>query len=306
MSPEDFKAGMRRFPAAVSVITAEHGGARAGMTATAVMSLTAEPPQLAVALNRSASALPSVLAAGAFAINTLAYDQDAVGNRFAGAGGLKGEQRFEGAEWTTLETGAPVLLKSAVSFDCRLAATHEIDTHILLVGEVVAVQLGESDRQLLYVDGGWAGLAKATKDDVERYLGAVRRAVACIDEAQTEHAEPLRQLHAFVRAFAEFHLELDRDVEALQGLEPLLSRETLAGIKAAKAGFDEKLRGLLTGGVASGAFHIANVALTAQTITGMTSWVSRWHKSSGLSRGELGERLCELVDVTVGAGALAA
>lgn len=42
----EFRRGMRQLAAAVSVITTEHGGQRAGMTATSVTSLTAEPPQI--------------------------------------------------------------------------------------------------------------------------------------------------------------------------------------------------------------------------------------------------------------------
>src|SRR5262245_52133919 len=103
-----FREGMRQLAAAVTVITAERHGVRNGLTATAVMSVSAEPPRLAIAVNQSASALKLLLEAGAFAVNVLSYDQEGVANRFASVA-VKGDARFEGATWHTLETGAPVL-----------------------------------------------------------------------------------------------------------------------------------------------------------------------------------------------------
>ena len=46
LDPVAFRAAMRTVPGAVAVITAEHDGVRNGMTATAVCSVSAHPPQL--------------------------------------------------------------------------------------------------------------------------------------------------------------------------------------------------------------------------------------------------------------------
>jgi flavin reductase (DIM6/NTAB) family NADH-FMN oxidoreductase RutF len=294
---------MRKFPGAVSVITAEHDGVRAGMTATAVMSLTAEPPQLAVALNQQASALPCIVSAGSFGINALAYDQDSIGDRFAGAGGVKGEARFAGADWTKLATGAPILERAAVSFDCTLRTQYEIDTHVILIGAVKAVKLGSTDRQLLYVDGSWAGLVKVTIDHAREYRAAVEQALACIDNAMARHTTPSDQLREFVRAYTAFHIDMDKEIELLMSLDRFLKSDALADIKHAKKQFDLSLEKLLVAGVECGEFKIANVPLTAQLIVGMISWPGRWRKSTGLSRDELGENLWEMVRTVVSAGA---
>ena len=44
IDPGAFRAAMARFPGAVTIITARHGSERRGITATAVCSVTADPP----------------------------------------------------------------------------------------------------------------------------------------------------------------------------------------------------------------------------------------------------------------------
>lgn len=52
---DDFKQAMRRLATTVAIVTTGSGETYAGMAATAVMSVTADPPTLVVAVNRTAS-----------------------------------------------------------------------------------------------------------------------------------------------------------------------------------------------------------------------------------------------------------
>ncbi len=53
ISADQFKSVMRRFAASVNVITSVDGTVMNGMTATAVCSVSADPPSLLVIVNRS-------------------------------------------------------------------------------------------------------------------------------------------------------------------------------------------------------------------------------------------------------------
>lgn len=156
---QDFKRGMRHLAAAVNVIASGAGSKRQGFTATAVMSLTAEPPLLAVAVNRQNGAFDVIRTTRCFSINTLAHDQTNVALCFSGATGLKGEARFERGLWSRGVTGAPILSESAVSFDCHVDREIEFSTHSLFVGAIAAVTVGFEKSPLLYVNGDWAYLA---------------------------------------------------------------------------------------------------------------------------------------------------
>src|SRR3546814_51786 len=162
VSSDQHREGMRQLAAAVSIVACESNGVRNGLTATAVMSLSVDPPSLSVAVNRSASALPLLLKSGAFSVNVLCYEQTHIASRFA-SGSIRGEERFDNAEWITLQTGSPILTTAAAAFDCRTDQTIEYGTHVLLIGTIEAIHVNPDERPLLYVDGSWSGLVKDRK-----------------------------------------------------------------------------------------------------------------------------------------------
>jgi flavin reductase len=157
---EQFRLGMRNLAGAVSLVTSSHAGHRYGMTATAVCSVSAEPPTLLVCINRNANTHGAIGKARMFCVNVLRAEDRALSRLFSGA--KKGEARFRGTQWTRLATGAPVLLGALAAFDCRVAKRVVYGTHTIFVGEVERVMLGRKGKPLLYVDGQYAKLAALT------------------------------------------------------------------------------------------------------------------------------------------------
>lgn len=154
-----FKLAMRRLAAGVTIITTCHNGERGGLTATAVCSLSADPPQLLVCVNRSAHAHDVIRRGANLCVNLLARRHKALAGRFAGQmKGVMGEERFRAGRWTTLKTGAPVLDDALASFDCVIRETVESSTHTIFIGQVVDVRLRAEGHPLLYAGGAYAGL----------------------------------------------------------------------------------------------------------------------------------------------------
>lgn len=151
--PADFRLAMRELAGHVSVIATGVGADRTGFTATSVSSFSAEPPTLLVCLNRTSSSYPVLVRSGAFTVNVLHAEQQAVAERFSGVGGIKGEARYEGARWTTLCSGAPALAGAAAVFDCVLDELIERHTHAIVIGRVVAVAVEPGRSALLYRHG---------------------------------------------------------------------------------------------------------------------------------------------------------
>lgn len=159
MSSQLFLAGMRKVAGAVSVITtAGNDGERRGLTATAVCSLSVEPPSLIVCVNRKTRVAQFVPDSGIFAVNVLSHAQEAIARAFAGQTGLAAADRFSVGEWGTGATGAPVIAGALASFECTLDQIVEHTTHIILIGRVVATALGEG-RSLVYLDGAFSSVA---------------------------------------------------------------------------------------------------------------------------------------------------
>lgn len=159
VTPEAFIHGMRQLAAGVTLITTAHDGRRAGLTATAVCSVSAEPPQLLVCINHRAETHQLVAKSGAFAVNVLASDQHGLAEIFAGTGGVYGDRRFERANWTVLDTGAPVLLAGLASFDCRVVEILPARTHSIFIGEVMALRREPEREPLVYVQGDYGLIA---------------------------------------------------------------------------------------------------------------------------------------------------
>lgn len=144
-SPENladlFKGGMRRLASGVSLITTAHDGEPAGLVATAVSSVSAEPPTLLICINQSASAHKSISASGKVCVNLLSSaDQDLVD---AFCRSSRRSERFTTGDWATLDTGVPVLTSSLAAFSCRVSKEFNHGSHTIFLCEVLNVYNAE-------------------------------------------------------------------------------------------------------------------------------------------------------------------
>jgi flavin reductase len=155
VNKEAYREAMARLGAAVNVIATAGPGGRAGFTASAVCSVTDTPPTLLVCANRSNDSHAALKANGVVCVNTLTASQQELSAVFAGLTSHSVEQRFDVGVWSTLITGAPVLVDAAVAFDCRIDKVVEVGTHDVLFCIVEAVQLGAAHEGLIYYARGY-------------------------------------------------------------------------------------------------------------------------------------------------------
>lgn len=147
----DFRLAMRRVVSSVAIVTARSGGIRNGLTATAVCSVSAEPPTVLACVNRNASAEAVIAESGSFAVNFLTEDHVAIAKLFS-TPKLDGGNRFGEGDWLSMVTGSPVLAGAAASFDCKVETRIASGTHHIYIGRVLAVASVERNA-LLYRDG---------------------------------------------------------------------------------------------------------------------------------------------------------
>ena len=159
VTPQSFIQGMRQLASGVTLITAAHQDRRAGLTATAVCSVSADPPQLLACINRQAETHQMIAGSGAFAVNVLTRDQHRLAQIFAGAAGVYGDRRFAEAQWRTMVTGAPVLWPCVATFDCRLIELVPVASHSIFIGRVLAVDSQPDLAPLVYVEGDYGLIA---------------------------------------------------------------------------------------------------------------------------------------------------
>jgi flavin reductase len=153
-----FRAGMARLAGAVNIVTTLGPAGPAGFTATAVCSVSAEPPMLLVCLNRASSAAAAFDAAAMLCVNTIAADQAEVAQVFGGRTPMA--ERFAGGGWLDGAGGVPRLAGALVAFEGRIVARHPAGTHQVLFCEVTAVHQGPAGRAAsLYWERGFHRLS---------------------------------------------------------------------------------------------------------------------------------------------------
>jgi flavin reductase len=158
---ETYREAMARFGAAVSIVTTDGAGGRFGFTASAVTSVTDDPPTLLVCVNRRNDSHPALMTNKVFCISTLAAGQEEISGVFGGKEATQ-EARYAVGAWHTLATGAPVLAGAVVSFDCRVVQITEIGTHSVVFGEVVAIEHGSAHDGLVYFGRSYHTLRRPT------------------------------------------------------------------------------------------------------------------------------------------------
>ncbi|WP_085025916.1 flavin reductase family protein [Ensifer aridi] len=154
---EGLKRALRALGGGVSIVTAGEGETRTGATVTSATALSIEPPRMFVSLNRSSSTWPVVERYGHFCINVVRQDHETLANQFAGRGGLTGPERYRGAAWTRLLSGAPVLEDAAAVIDCEVEEAIIRYSHSIVIGRVIGIRIGNGG-SLIYRDGRYHSL----------------------------------------------------------------------------------------------------------------------------------------------------
>lgn len=160
ITADSYRALMRHQAGAVTVVATDHDGVRGGLTATAFSSLSDSPPTILVCIHRTAGAHDLIVTARKFTVSILAADQQDVAERFSGASGVRGAARFEGSDWSRLETGAPALDGALANLDCRLIEHHRFTTHSIFIGNVVAGRVSAEAEPLLYFRGDYWNIGR--------------------------------------------------------------------------------------------------------------------------------------------------
>jgi flavin reductase (DIM6/NTAB) family NADH-FMN oxidoreductase RutF len=158
VSAGDFRSAMRHLAGGVSVITAGRGNDITGMTVTSVSSLSVDPPTLIVSINRDSSSWPPLKRHGVFGVNILTADQLDIAERFTGKDGLKGADRFAGAEWMTRASGVPLLVGALAAVDCEVEEIVERHSHAIVIGRVLDMQISTRTAALAYWQGQYVAI----------------------------------------------------------------------------------------------------------------------------------------------------
>jgi 3-hydroxy-9,10-secoandrosta-1,3,5(10)-triene-9,17-dione monooxygenase reductase component len=150
-----FKDAMSRFATGVTIVTAMEDGVPVGFTCQSFVSLSLEPPLVALAPAKTSTSWPRIARAGSFCVNVLAAEQEGLCRGFAVSGGDK----FAGVPWRPAAIGgAPVIEGSLAWVDCSVELIHDAGDHELVIGKVRDLEVGVGE-PLVFYQSTFANLA---------------------------------------------------------------------------------------------------------------------------------------------------
>lgn len=155
---ERYRDAMRRVPAAVTILTSLFENEANGLTATAVCSVTADPPQVLVCVNRDATAHMLIAKSRHFVVNFLSEEHEERARR-SSKSKLPAQERFVGISWAIMQTGSPAMADAVVALDCRVNQELVCGTHAIYIADVVDLRVGDA-APLLYKAGEYCRLLR--------------------------------------------------------------------------------------------------------------------------------------------------
>lgn len=142
---------MRRLAKSVCIVTTVYRGQRMAMAATAIDSLSLDPPSLLVCVNKTASIYEAFAAGADFNINILANTQERLAKLCHGP--VKGDARFSDGAW--VDGPVPYLADAQVVVFCKKDGEFHYGTHGVFIGRVTDVRTHGNVDPLIYADGAY-------------------------------------------------------------------------------------------------------------------------------------------------------
>jgi flavin reductase (DIM6/NTAB) family NADH-FMN oxidoreductase RutF len=146
-----FRNAMRRFASTVSIISVQSGAERHGTTATAVTSVSLDPPSLLVCMNQDSRLHGFLRKEDRFCVNFLHVGNRDISQAFSSA--MPGAERFAHGDWQTDHHGIPYLADAQANLFCAKDVELPYGSHTIFIGRVFDARVRDDVSPLLYGNG---------------------------------------------------------------------------------------------------------------------------------------------------------
>ena len=162
LDPQAYRDAMSEIASPVHLIATDGAAGPAGMTVTALASVSDHPPTLLVCVNRNSPSARRFIENGVFSVNSLAAADRPLADIFAGRTHEHFAEKFTHGQWAPGATGAPILATALAAFDCRLVEVKDVATHHVFFGLVESVTRRDEGASLLYHRRSYARSQKSS------------------------------------------------------------------------------------------------------------------------------------------------
>src|SRR3989442_9916218 len=216
MDPQVFRQIIGNFASVVTVITTREQGTNYGLTASAMTSLTLDPPMLLVCINKNTGTQAAISRTRTFGVNILGQEQAHLAYQFA----KPQADKFQGVDISYGGLGVPLLTGALARIECRVAADVEAGTHTVFLAEVDSAETS-GEAPLTYFRGKF-GRFEVVQD--EAVYQQIREHVLSRNLAIAEALEPTKLASQFNAAISSVYYALTKLIT-----EGLASRDLVKG-----------------------------------------------------------------------------
>lgn len=130
----------------VYIVSSKKGEEYNGQASNTVFQVTAEPPKIAVCINKENLTHSYIKKSGVFNISVLG---EKCTMRFIGRFGFKSGReinKFDNIDYFTGKNGAPVVKENSIAYlECEVESSLDVGTHTLFIGRVKEADILNSD-----------------------------------------------------------------------------------------------------------------------------------------------------------------
>ena len=157
IEPMSFREALGHYASGITVITSHIDGEPIGFTCQSFYSVSMSPPLVSFSVMSNSASYPKIRQAGRFVVNILSGEQVNISNQFA----RRGTDKWRGVQWQESPLGNPIIAGSLHWLDCEIHAEHAAGDHLIVIGEVKALNLQEAaaTQPLLYFKGQYCNIA---------------------------------------------------------------------------------------------------------------------------------------------------
>jgi flavin reductase (DIM6/NTAB) family NADH-FMN oxidoreductase RutF len=151
---QDFKDAMARLAAGVVVVSARAGDGFRGLTASTLVSVSADPPLVLVGLERESATRVAVIETRRFNVSVLTREQEFLAERFAGRAPSV-DPAWKQIPHRLGANGIPLIDGCAAWLECEVEQIHAAGDHDVCIGSVRVALIGAGNPLILWDRAFW-------------------------------------------------------------------------------------------------------------------------------------------------------
>ena len=154
MRSQDFRDALAKLAAGVVVVSARTPEGFRGLTASTLISVSAEPPLVLVGLEHESVTRAAVVETRQFNVSVLTRAQEFLAERFAGRAPSV-DPRWKEVPYHLGTNGIPLIDDCAAWLECDVTQVHSAGDHDVCIGEVHVARAGKGNPLILWDRTFW-------------------------------------------------------------------------------------------------------------------------------------------------------